>query len=208
MQNKSMATGAMLLLLGGCGGGGVNELPPPPPAPSPTNTTITDLKASQAFENDAAGMKLDLVTKTGISGQIRPNGLTVNYDATTKSYSVSADGRSDSFLWPRWRGDCSTLFGDCGPRDTGSRDHDPRRRGCEAAVSQRLWPALVLALVAVGSLPAAAETRLDHLSAVDLFQLAERARTEGRSPMRKRFTMHLPKTLTHRCARRPGFARG
>jgi hypothetical protein len=44
-------------------------------------------------------MKLafDLTSQTGLSGQIRPNSLTVNYDAGTKSYSVSADGRSQSF---------------------------------------------------------------------------------------------------------------
>ncbi|PNQ03706.1 hypothetical protein A8G00_09690 [Sphingobium sp. SA916] len=60
---------------------------------------ITDLKVSQAFQNDAAGMKLglDLATSTEISGQIRPNSLTVNYDAGTKSYSVSADGWSQRF---------------------------------------------------------------------------------------------------------------
>ncbi len=98
-MRKRVMLAALFLLLGACGGGssgGVASSPPPPPL---TNSTITDLKASQTFQNDAAGMKLalDLTTKTGISGQIRPSGLTVSYDAGTKSYSVSADGRSQSF---------------------------------------------------------------------------------------------------------------
>ena len=100
MSKKSGIPSAILLLLGACGGsgsGGVNTPPPPPPAP--TNTTITDLKASQNFVSDAAGMKVsfDTVTDTGISGEIRPNSLTISYNADTKTYSVNADGRSQNF---------------------------------------------------------------------------------------------------------------
>jgi tetratricopeptide (TPR) repeat protein len=45
-------------------------------------------------------------------------------------------------------------------------------------VIRRFGPALALALAAA-ALPAAAQTRLDHLSAVDLFGMADRARAEG-----------------------------
>lgn len=98
MRNKARVA-ALYLLLGGCGGGGGSGVSVTPPPPPPTNSTVTDLKVSQAFQNDAAGMKLvlDLTTNTGISGSIRPNSLTVNYDAGTKSYSVSADARSQNF---------------------------------------------------------------------------------------------------------------
>lgn len=111
MGNKSGILAGMLLLGacggggGGGGGGGIVTTPPPAPTPTPTptpaatNTTVTDLRANQSFVNDAAGMKLvlDLTTKTGISGEMRPSGLTISYDATSKSYSVAADGRSQSF---------------------------------------------------------------------------------------------------------------
>ncbi|WP_408589532.1 transferrin-binding protein-like solute binding protein [Novosphingobium sp.] len=98
MHNR-FAVMVPILLLGGCGDGGGGGIASTPVAPSPVNTTITDLKVSQSFQNDAAGVRLalDLTTKTGISGQIRPNSLTISYDAGAKSYSVSADGRSESF---------------------------------------------------------------------------------------------------------------
>ncbi|HVJ01030.1 MAG TPA: transferrin-binding protein-like solute binding protein [Sphingomonas sp.] len=105
MRHKDAISAAILLLLeacsggggGGAGGGGIGTIPEP--APAPTNVTVTDLKTSQAFQNDAAGMKLalDLTTRTGVSGQVRPNSLTVSYDAGTRSYTISADGRSQGF---------------------------------------------------------------------------------------------------------------
>lgn len=85
---------------GGAGAGGVAGTPTPTASPSPTsNTTLADLRVSQSFPNDANGMKLalDLTTKTGISGTQRPNALSVSYDAASRSYTVTADGRTQSF---------------------------------------------------------------------------------------------------------------
>ena len=91
-----------LALLAGCGdGGGVNSAgsnsPTPPPAAS--NTTLTNLLASQSFTNDAAttSVAFDLTTKTTIGGTAQPNTLTVSYDASSKSYTLSAPGRSQTF---------------------------------------------------------------------------------------------------------------
>lgn len=88
--------------LGACGGdGGVASTPAPPPAPppAPVNTTLTDLKASQSFANDAATSKLtfDLTTKTTITGQNTPAALTVSYDVGTNSYTIAGGGISQSF---------------------------------------------------------------------------------------------------------------
>lgn len=95
--------GIIALSLSACGGGsggGVASTPTPPPTPAPTsNDTLTDLQVSQSFPNDATGMRLvlDLTTKTGISGEKRPNTLSVRYDAPSRSYTVTADGRTQTF---------------------------------------------------------------------------------------------------------------
>lgn len=88
-----------LLALAACGGGGgAVEGTPPPPVPR-TNTTLTDLKYSQSFTNDAAGAKVafDLTTRSGISGSARPDSLTISYDAATRGYTVTVAGRTQGF---------------------------------------------------------------------------------------------------------------
>ena len=95
-------SGIAALSLGACSGGGaggVASTPTPIATSTPTNTTLTNLQASQSFTNDANGMKLalDLTTKTGISGTQRPNALSVSYDATNHSYTVTADSRTQTF---------------------------------------------------------------------------------------------------------------
>lgn len=100
MRIVALPVMAIFFLLGACGGssGGI-EGPPPPPPPPPTNTTLTDLKYSQSFANDAASTKVavDLTTKTGVSGTARQESLTISYDAAAKGYTVTVDGRSQSF---------------------------------------------------------------------------------------------------------------
>lgn len=109
MRNLAIAVGAaMCLPLAACGGGssnGVGNLPPPAPAPTPspapppTNTTLTNLVASQSFVNDAAStaVTFDLTTGTAISGSARRNSLTVSYDAANASYTLTVEGRTDTF---------------------------------------------------------------------------------------------------------------
>jgi hypothetical protein len=92
---------AMCMLLAACGGGGggggVVSTPPPPPAV--TNATLTDLKASQSFTNNAASIEAvwDLATKTSVSGTAKRSDVTISYDHAAGSYTVSYDGRSQTF---------------------------------------------------------------------------------------------------------------
>lgn len=100
------ASAVALLWLAGCGGGsgGVETTPTPAPSPTPTptpagNTTMTDLKVSQAFTNDAATLRgtWDLATGTAIEGTSKPASLSIRYDAAAGSYALVTDARNQSF---------------------------------------------------------------------------------------------------------------
>ena len=99
-------TAAGCLALAGCGGSGsgLNVTPPPVAgpvsAPTPTNSTITDLQASQSFAVDGAtaGTAIDLSAKTVISANSAPSSIQVSYDASTRSYAVTTAGRTQTFL--------------------------------------------------------------------------------------------------------------
>lgn len=105
-MNIRHASSALTLsiLLASCGGsgGGVASTPTPvpTPTPTPTNSTLTDLKADQSFTNDAAAQtaSYDLTTNTGISGTAAKTGLTISYSAANQSYTLTAGGRSQTFL--------------------------------------------------------------------------------------------------------------
>ena len=95
----AVALAAAVLTLEGCGGGeGVGPTPPPPPAPA-TNSSFANLTSSQTFSSDSAttSVTFDLTTKTASAGAASEPALTISYDATTKSYTVSAPGRSEVF---------------------------------------------------------------------------------------------------------------
>jgi hypothetical protein len=102
---------AGFLLLGGCGGGGgggVGSTPAPPVGggegsgggtPAPVNTLVTDLRASQTFTSDATTTQVSLRTADGIvtgTAQSRST-MQVGYDAATRSYTVTTEGRSQTF---------------------------------------------------------------------------------------------------------------
>lgn len=99
-----LACTTMICLLSACGGGSVGSTPVPAPAPSPTptpaNATLSDLRYSQSFENDAAAIAAswDLTTGTGISSSAKSAKLTIAYDAQTNGYTISTDGYSQTFL--------------------------------------------------------------------------------------------------------------
>ncbi|WP_157084736.1 transferrin-binding protein-like solute binding protein [Sphingomonas pituitosa] len=80
--------------VGGIGSGGSGGLPP-----APTNTSLTDLRTSQSFTNDAAVNTAiwDLKTSTGIQGAANGSALTVRYDAAANSYTVSVPDRAQTF---------------------------------------------------------------------------------------------------------------
>ncbi|MFS0772150.1 hypothetical protein [Sphingomonas sp. 1P08PE] len=93
---------AGLLMTSACGGGGgVASTPAPPaPTPTPTNTVITDLKATQTFASESATTQTTLNTSTGLveRGAAARSAVTVRYDAATQSYTITGDGRAQTFL--------------------------------------------------------------------------------------------------------------
>ena len=96
MKRWFLAGSAMTLglLVSGCGGGGGVAS-----TPAPTNASLTNLQYSQSFTNDAdtATVAFDLTTKTGISGSSGGSTLTIHYDAPSQSYTLTVDGRTQSF---------------------------------------------------------------------------------------------------------------
>ena len=103
MRGKWVTVAALSALLSACGGGGgVNSTPSPtpPPTPAPVNTSMDDLRASQTFASDVGANQLsfDLTAQTVASGSKMPGDLTIAYDASDKSYTVTLGGTSDKFL--------------------------------------------------------------------------------------------------------------
>lgn len=103
---------AASILIAGCGGGGgeVNSTPPPvpqppappappPPPPPPTNTSITDIRLSQNFVNDASTTtaSFNLTSGTTISARANPEPVSVRFDAATNSYTISSAAFMESF---------------------------------------------------------------------------------------------------------------
>ncbi len=102
---------AALVLLSACGassgGGGVNSggtTPPPstgtpPPTPTPTpNVALLAPLTSESFTNDAASGSVSYPT-SGLPGTstAASSNLTVSYDASTGSYTISRADRSQAF---------------------------------------------------------------------------------------------------------------
>ncbi|MFG6283072.1 transferrin-binding protein-like solute binding protein [Sphingomonas sp. S6] len=103
-MNKCATTSAiaMAFALNGCGGGGgggIASSPPPIVTPTPTNATITDLRASQSFANDAArtDVSFNTTSSSTISGRAASTPLTVSYDASSSSYTITGGGVTDTF---------------------------------------------------------------------------------------------------------------
>ena len=105
---KTVGFGAFVgfsLTLGGCGGGDVASTPIPAPAPTPaptptaTNASLQNLTVSQSFSNDAVLGKASYPT-SGASGTVTPStnvALTVSYNASTQTYTLSDSTHSQSF---------------------------------------------------------------------------------------------------------------
>jgi hypothetical protein len=109
----------LALALSGCGGGGsgggVASTPPPvatfastptpsstgasTPPPVATNTSLAELTVSQSFTNDAATLAaiFNLSNSTTTSGTANGSTLTINYAADSNTYTISTQGRSQSF---------------------------------------------------------------------------------------------------------------
>lgn len=96
----AMAAFVTLSACGGGGGGFVASTPVPPPAPASANNSITALTANQTFATDAStsNVTIDLGTKTTGTGTAAGQTISVAYDASAKSYTLTAPGRSATFL--------------------------------------------------------------------------------------------------------------
>ncbi len=91
-----------LLMLGGCGSGGssgVATTVTQPVSPPPTNTSLASLVTSQSFTNNAATQTatIDPVTEKVSAGASTSQALTVAYDVASNSYTITTQGRSQTF---------------------------------------------------------------------------------------------------------------
>jgi hypothetical protein len=91
-----------ILPLAACGGGGVNSsgsVATTPPSQPTSNATVGNLVASQSFTNDASNnhVTFDLTTKTAVTGTAAKDTLAVSYDASSKSYTLTAGGSTQTF---------------------------------------------------------------------------------------------------------------
>lgn len=95
----ALATAVVAACASGGGGGGSVFTPPAPPAPSPTNSSISNLVADQVFSGPAATStnEYNLTSGTTVIGSGAADTVSVAYDATAKSYTVSVSGRSQTF---------------------------------------------------------------------------------------------------------------
>jgi C-lobe and N-lobe beta barrels of Tf-binding protein B len=96
------------LMVTACGGagGGVGSTPTPPPAPTsppppppPPNTSLINLTSSETFVNDGASGTANF-PKNGSSQTATAAAATVSiaYDLPTKGYTITAGGRTQTFL--------------------------------------------------------------------------------------------------------------
>lgn len=96
----------ILAMLSGCGGGGeVNSTPTPVPSPTPTpgqrNSNLTNLQFNESFANRGATLSATAVIEGGVltANEIAGDqaNLSLQYDANSRSYTVSVDGESQTF---------------------------------------------------------------------------------------------------------------
>lgn len=95
------AVSACCLALAGCGGdggGGTASIPPPPAsltAKAAVNANPFQPTANESFVNDAVTGTITGTTDGGVtSGSVGTANLTISYDATAKTYALSAGGNS------------------------------------------------------------------------------------------------------------------
>lgn len=88
---------ALAAMLSGCGGGDGGGVASTPAVP--TNTSLSSLVASQSFTNDAAthNATFNLGTSQTISGASAQSALTIGYDKVSDTYTLTTQGRSQSF---------------------------------------------------------------------------------------------------------------
>lgn len=90
---------ALALALAGCGGAGDGVSSAPNPSPVPTNASLDALTVKQSFTNDAGTQtaRFDLGTSNSVSGSSASAPLTITYDPSGNTYTLSTAGRSQSF---------------------------------------------------------------------------------------------------------------
>jgi hypothetical protein len=92
------AIGAIMMLSGcGDGGGGSVASVSTPAAPT-SNTTLASLVASQSFANNAASETDTIAASANVTAaSSTSHPLTFSYDLASNSYTVSTQGRSQTF---------------------------------------------------------------------------------------------------------------
>lgn len=100
---KTVSLTSMILgmsALAGCGGdGGGSGVSSVSSTPAATNASLAALRASQSFTNNAATgtAAFDLASSKTLSGSTAVAPLTIAYDAGSNSYTISTQGRSQTF---------------------------------------------------------------------------------------------------------------
>lgn len=95
----ALSTAVLAACASGGGGGAAGGDNPGLPAPTPSNTSITNLVADQVFSGPAATTtnEFNLTSGTTVNGSGAADTLSVSYNASAKSYTVSVAGRSQTF---------------------------------------------------------------------------------------------------------------
>ena len=87
---------------GGGGDGGVASTPTPTPTQVATNASLAKLTVAQVFASDAATQtaSFNSTSSNTLTGASASAPLTIQYDASSNSYTISTQGRSQSFGSP------------------------------------------------------------------------------------------------------------
>jgi hypothetical protein len=132
-----MSVAAATLGLAACGGGGGGggspapvASPTPPVAAAPTtNTTLTNLVASQSFATAANGLAGTYVNATGVTTPTSyspggADGLGIAYNAADQSYTVSVYGETNTFTPANRDAAHSTNLATAYSRTSGATDYN------------------------------------------------------------------------------------
>ena len=100
---RAAVTFGAIMALGGCGdgGGGMVASVSAPPPPVVSNASLASLTASQSFSNNAASATATIAANANVTAAASTSQpLTFSYDLASNSYTVSTQGRSQTFAPP------------------------------------------------------------------------------------------------------------
>ena len=97
---RAAVTFGAIMALGGCGdgGGGMVASVSAPPPPVVSNASLASLTASQSFSNNAASATATIAASANVTAAASTSQpMTFSYDLASNSYTVSTQGRSQTF---------------------------------------------------------------------------------------------------------------